>query len=43
MLGRQELDKNRPLEVDAYTNPALAPIGESPMAQWMIRFGLGAV
>ena len=22
-----------PLEVDAYTNPTLAPIGESPMAQ----------
>ena len=29
MVGRQ-----RPLEVDAYTNPALAPIGESPMAEF---------
>jgi hypothetical protein len=23
----------RPLEVDAYTNPTIAPIGESPMVQ----------
>lgn len=35
--------QKRPLEVVANTNPTLAPMGESPMAQWMICFGLGAV
>ena len=28
----RQVGRDRPLEVDAYTKPTLAPIGESPMA-----------
>ena len=35
MVSHQESGKKRLLEVEAYTNPTLVPIGESPMAENM--------